>query len=141
MALCDCVNEGHYMIHLHRATVDLIDSISVYEDNVGAKCLSENPLNFRKTRHINYRYHVVRDKVASGQFDVQYVKSEFNLADIMTKVLPKDTFIKITKGIFGKDTMAPGSTIVEFVGSSQPVRFYESYEELTRWRQTSFPFG
>ena len=83
----------------------------------------------------------MRDKVASGQFDIQYVPSAVNLADIMTKALPTAVYRRLTKGIFGINTMAAGSEISDAIETGKPVRFYESYEELERRRQVSWPFA
>ena len=141
MALGDAVNEGLYLLRLQRETVRNDKTICIYEDNTGAIAISKNPKNFRQTRHIDYRYHHVRDKVASGQFDIQYVPSAVNLADIMTKALPTAVYRRLTKGIFGINTMAAGSEISDAIETGKPVRFYESYEELERRRQVSWPFA
>jgi hypothetical protein len=38
----------------------------IFEDNAGIICLTENPENHPGTKHIDVRYHRLRDKVARG---------------------------------------------------------------------------
>ncbi|KAI5336252.1 hypothetical protein L3X38_015519 [Prunus dulcis] len=45
-----------------------------------------------KTKHINRRYHFIRDALQDGVVDLRYCKSEEQVADIFTKALPKDRF-------------------------------------------------
>ena len=41
-------------------------SISVYEDNKGAIDLAKNPLSSSNSKHIDARYHFLRELAASG---------------------------------------------------------------------------
>ena len=66
-------------------------------DGEGAICLSENPVVSDLSKHVGVQQHFVRDCVKFGEVDFEYVPSKENLADIMTKSLPKVTNIKIRK--------------------------------------------
>jgi hypothetical protein len=46
----------------------------------------------QRSKHIDIRYHYIRDVISKGLIDVQYVSSGFNTADIMTKALGKQKF-------------------------------------------------
>lgn len=48
-----------------------------------------------RTKYIDMRYHFIREKIETGLVKVSYLKSEDQLADLFTKVLPKDRFIKL----------------------------------------------
>ena len=61
--------------------------IEVYVDNVGAIYLSKSATTSNRTRHIDTRYHFVRDYIDDGVLKIVFVRSEFNHADIMTKNL------------------------------------------------------
>ena len=61
--------------------------IEVNVDNVGAIYLSKSATTSNRTRHIDTRYHFVREYIDDGVLKVVFVKSEDNHADIMTKNL------------------------------------------------------
>ena len=62
------------------------------EDNQGAISMAQNPVNHSRTKHIDIRYHYVRECVQDGSLILQYCPSEKMLADILTKPLPKFQF-------------------------------------------------
>ena len=43
------------------------DALKVFEDNQGAIALSKNPKFHKRTKHIDIRYHFVREKVDDDQ--------------------------------------------------------------------------
>ena len=61
-------------------------------DNTSTITMSKNPMFHQKTRHINIRYHFIRDAIQDGTIELKYCKTEEQLADIFTKALPKDRF-------------------------------------------------
>ena len=67
----------------------------IFGDNVVANLQSKRPGVTRKAKHIDIRYHFIRDCVARGAIDVKYVRSELNLADVFTKSLTTYKFRKL----------------------------------------------
>ena len=66
-------------------------------DNHGAIYLAENPAIDRRTKHVEVYYHHVREYAASGSMKIYYVRSEENVADALTKNVPRsglDYFVK-----------------------------------------------
>jgi hypothetical protein len=63
-------------------------------DNKGAIYLSKNKTLGTRTKHIETRYHIVREYVEIGVLKIVYVKTGDNKADIMTKNTDKSTFWK-----------------------------------------------
>lgn len=57
------------------------------QDNQGAICLSKNPGNHKRTKHIDIRHHYIRDLFEDGTIQPQYISTEFMEADILTKNL------------------------------------------------------
>lgn len=57
----------------------------IYEDNQGSIALAKNPEFHKRTRHIDIRYHFVREKVEDGEVTLEYCPANDMLADLMTK--------------------------------------------------------
>ena len=75
--------------------------VIVYEDNVGAVRLANNPLSSVRSKHIDIRYHFIRNEVKEGRVIVKHVKAEEQHADILTKPTTLDSFLKHRKFICG----------------------------------------
>ena len=88
MAACSAVQEA---VHIRRLLGDLEfqqeQPTVIYEDNQGCIALSANPVLHQRTKHIDIRYHFTREKVESGEVVLQYVATEHQLADLLTKAL------------------------------------------------------
>ena len=65
---------------------------TIYEDNQGAIALSKNAKSHPRTKHIDIKYHYVRDATEKGHLQLEYCPSEIMLADVFTKALPKTRF-------------------------------------------------
>jgi hypothetical protein len=52
-----------------------------------------------RCKHIDVRYHFLRDLNKEGIIELKYCKSQEQLADIMTKALKLDTFYGLSEGI------------------------------------------
>lgn len=61
-------------------------------DNSSAINISKNPIMHSRTKHIEIKYHFLREKVAKKEVKVEYVCKSEQIADIFTKPLPKDSF-------------------------------------------------
>jgi hypothetical protein len=84
--LCQLLIELHCPIQ--QATI-------VYCDNISAVYMSSNPVQHRRTKHIEIDIHFVREKVALGQVRVLHVPTTAQFANIFTKVLPTQPFSDI----------------------------------------------
>eukprot|EP00903_Cladosiphon_okamuranus_P021398 g19668.t1 len=61
--------------------------IKVLEDNEGAKALVENPFSLARSKHIDVRFHFIRELFKSGRITIEFVPTEEQHADMLTKVL------------------------------------------------------
>lgn len=66
--------------------------IIVNVDNAGAIFSSNNKSVGQRTKHIDTRYHIVREYVKDGILKIVYVRSEDNDADILTKNVDSKTY-------------------------------------------------
>ena len=67
----------------------------IYEDNQGAVSMAKNPVGHARTKHIDIRYHFVREGVQDGAIALKYIATDEMIADILTKPLPKHGFQKL----------------------------------------------
>ena len=63
------------------------EAVKIFENNQGSIALAKNPKFHKRTKHIDIRYHFVREKVEDGQVVLQYVSTTDKLADTMTKAI------------------------------------------------------
>ena len=64
----------------------------IMEDNQGAICLANNPVIHSRTKHVDIRYHYVREAIGNRAVKVQYCPTEEMVAELLTKALPKSRF-------------------------------------------------
>ena len=64
-------------------------NVLIYDDNQGAINLAYNPVYHQRSKHIDIRYHFIRDEIQKGVVDLIYVPTSNNVADIFTKPLSK----------------------------------------------------
>nr|GEV40607.1 retrovirus-related Pol polyprotein from transposon TNT 1-94 [Tanacetum cinerariifolium] len=57
-----------------------------------AIAISCNPVQHSRTKHIDVRYHFIKEKVKKGIVELFFVRTEYQLADLFTKALPKERF-------------------------------------------------
>jgi len=62
-------------------------------DNAAAAKLITNAMFHRRTKHINKKFHYVRQVHEEGKLEIRQVVSEDQLADIFTKTLTREKFL------------------------------------------------
>jgi Reverse transcriptase (RNA-dependent DNA polymerase)/gag-polypeptide of LTR copia-type/Zinc knuckle len=83
--------------------------IVVKTDNIGAIFMSENASTGVRTRHVDTRYHFVREFIEDGFIKVEFVRSVENDADIFTKNVSHDLYVKHTKNFLADEgNFSPG---------------------------------
>ena len=73
----------------------------VYEDNQGTLALAKNPVNRQRCKHIDIKYHFIRENVSSGRVILEYCPTEQMIADVMTKPATKLKLKKFAQDLFG----------------------------------------
>ena len=63
----------------------------LYTDNEAALKLTKTQTFHRRTRHIEHRYHYIRELVDQGVITIQGIKGKENPVDPLTKILPMST--------------------------------------------------
>ncbi|GKF52225.1 hypothetical protein Tco_0148692 [Tanacetum coccineum] len=59
---------------------------------LSAIAISCNPVQHSKMKHIDIRYHFIKEHVEKGTVEIYFVGTEYQLADLFTKALLKERF-------------------------------------------------
>ncbi|KAH9745480.1 hypothetical protein KPL70_004087 [Citrus sinensis] len=81
-------------------------------DNKSTIALSKNPVFHDRSKHIDTRYHFIRECIARKEVQIKYVKSQDQAADIFTKPLKQEDFVRF-RSLLG----VTGSSLRGGVGS------------------------
>ena len=73
--------------------------ITLYCDNSGAVANSREPRSHKRGKHIERKYHLIREIVHRGDVTVTKISSEQNIADLFTKALTVKVFEKHLHGL------------------------------------------
>jgi uncharacterized protein involved in tolerance to divalent cations len=93
MAACSATQEAIWLkMLLGELGIKIRKSIVLYEDNKACLAFSKNPGSFNRTKHIDYKYHFVRERVYSEDIRMEYVNTLAQTADVFTKALDNATF-------------------------------------------------
>nr|GFC99823.1 retrotransposon protein, putative, unclassified [Tanacetum cinerariifolium] len=66
------------------------NKIPMYCDNKSAIALCCNNVQHSRSKHIDIRYHFIKEQVENGVIELYFVNAEYQLADIFTKALGRD---------------------------------------------------
>jgi hypothetical protein len=72
--------------------------VPIYSDNTACIALTRDPIAHARTKHIEVRYHYIRQLVAHGKTTLAYLPTADMLADILTKPLPIIAFRRCIQG-------------------------------------------
>ena len=64
-----------------------LTKIPILCDSKSAIAITENPVHHSRTKHIDVRYHFIKDHVEKGNIEMYFVPTENQIADIFTKPL------------------------------------------------------
>ena len=64
-------------------------------DNNSTIKLSKNPVMHGRSKHIDVRFHFLRDLTREGVVELKHCGTQEQVADIMTKPLKLDVFLKL----------------------------------------------
>ena len=71
------------------------EATTLFEDNQSAISMTKNPQFHGRSKHISIKYHFIRDQVEKGAVELKYCPTKEMVADMMTKGLPKEQFMKL----------------------------------------------
>ena len=75
------------------------DTMCIFYDNTSAINISKNPVQHSKSKHIEIRYHFIRDLVDEGVVCLEFIHTDNQKAEIFTKPLDGPQFESLRKTI------------------------------------------
>nr|GEZ64177.1 hypothetical protein [Tanacetum cinerariifolium] len=75
------------------------NKIPLYRDNKSAIALCWNNVQHSRAKHIDVRYHFIKEQVENGIVKLYFVRTEYQLADIFTKPLPREDSTSRSKSL------------------------------------------
>lgn len=95
MAMSSACKEATYLKKLFKdMKLQCPDAITLNADNMSAINLVKNPVYHSRSKHIDIKYHHIRDTYQRNEIELNYCASTNNLADILTKNLSKNSHSK-----------------------------------------------
>nr|GEV15565.1 hypothetical protein [Tanacetum cinerariifolium] len=82
------------------------NKILIYYDSKSAIAISCNPVQHSRTKHIDVRYHFIKEHVKKGTIELYFVKTDYQLADLFTKALTADRFNNLVRRL-GMRSLSP----------------------------------
>jgi len=102
ISLCGAACEADWAYHLVNElglNEYATKPIRMFTDNQAALQFSVSNVESTRTKHIALRYHFLRDKISEGLLDLKYVPTAENVADILTKPLPRDRHLTLSRAL------------------------------------------
>lgn len=98
IAAVSCATQGVWMARvLDKIGESLEECITIKCDNSSTIQLSKNPIHHGRSKHIEVRFHYLRELTGEGKVKLIHCGTQDQLADIMTKPLKLETFVKLRK--------------------------------------------
>ena len=133
-ALCSASREAKWMKEILKKLGFGGDTqITIHEDNQGCISISGNRRTDSRTKHIDVKYHFVREMITKGIVAVKYRRTEEMLEDIFTKPTAAAKFKQFTKEF----TKSPSSTLRGPVGNQTPPHDFTVAQVLTAEEQAA----
>ena len=87
MVLSDC---SHQVVWMHTLMGELgyhLKPIPICGDNQGSIFIASNPVTEKRSKHIDIRYHYIREVVGQKFAEIFFIDGDKNPADLLTKNL------------------------------------------------------
>lgn len=82
---------------LEELKIEYKKPVKLNVDNKSSISLTKNPIGHGRSKHIETKFHFIRDQVSKGKIEVVYCQTEKQAADVLTKALKTDRFIELRK--------------------------------------------
>lgn len=99
MAIAEACKEAIYFRSLLCELTGILDTVKIFNDSQSAQKLVANYVCNRKSKHIDIRYHFIKDAVSNSIIELEYLPTTDMPADVLTKALSPALHYKCIKGM------------------------------------------
>ncbi|SOV06448.1 uncharacterized protein UDID_17467 [Ustilago sp. UG-2017a] len=99
VAATEAAREVLFFKHLFKTVGIDVGIPTIFSDNTGTIQVSKDPAQHWKLKHIDTKYHFIRDNVQDGKVKIKYINTADNLADLFTKPVGKTTLQRARQGL------------------------------------------
>ena len=92
MALSDCSRQAIWMKSVFYELGMPLGTVPIVGDNQGSIFMSSNPVQERRSKHIDIRYHYVRECIEDRKIAIYFIDGSHNPANLFTKSLGEIKF-------------------------------------------------
>lgn len=92
VALAAATQEAVWLRQLTNTILKCDRSVTLFEDNQSAIAIARNPQFHGRTKHIDIKYHYVREEIEKGIISLEFCPTNLMVADIFTKAVSTDKF-------------------------------------------------
>ena len=94
IAFSSTVQEGVWLKRFlnHLKVTSSEEPVTIMSDSQSSIAYTKDPKFNSKTKHIDIKYHYVKDMVARGEVNLKYISTHDMIADLLTKVVTIDVF-------------------------------------------------
>ena len=87
------------LIRLHQLLIDTnensVNPMTIFEDNQSTIAMTRNPQHHGRAKHVDIKFHYIREMVTMNKIELKYYKSDEVIADMLTKGIGKIQFAKL----------------------------------------------
>ena len=94
VALSSAVQEIAWFRRLLEDFGEKPGTTTVFEDNESCIVIAKTPENNHRIKHLDIKYHFVADKIKDKIIRIEGINTKYQQADILTKPLPKISFLR-----------------------------------------------
>jgi len=99
MAISDAARESiAHITFFNSISIELPVPI-LYTDNQAAESIAKQELEYQRSKHIDVRYHFIRDHFGKGMFDLKHIPGDQQIADILIKPLSRIKHYRIVQAL------------------------------------------
>lgn len=100
VSLCSCIQEYMWMKKLLSEIEMKIESCVIYEDNQACISIVENPKKMKRVKHMDIKWKYVSEKIKNKEVKLEFIDSQNQVADVLTKGLNKMLFVNHASKFF-----------------------------------------
>lgn len=107
-AAAQAICEGMWIKRvLNELRITSLDPIRILYDNEAAVRIAKNPVHYDRTKHVEIDRHFIKEKIESRILQMAYTPTQLQVADVLTKALPRIKFEELISKLGMIDIYSP----------------------------------